>query len=66
MSRSPSRSRRPLSSTSDATRRTAQAAADKKAELREQLRALEAQIHERQDRLEERARKEGALPGWLR
>lgn len=34
--------------------------------LREQLAALEKEIREREDRLEDRARKEGALPGWLR
>ena len=65
-SRSGSGSRRSPSSTSETARKAAQAAADKKATLREQLRALETQIRERQDRLEERARKEGALPGWLR
>ena len=34
--------------------------------LREQFAAVEKEIREREDRLEDRARREGALPGWLR
>lgn len=39
---------------------------DRTAALREQLRALADQIRDREASLEERARREGALPGWLR
>ncbi|HET7292231.1 MAG TPA: hypothetical protein VFM88_07395 [Vicinamibacteria bacterium] len=35
-------------------------------EWRRELREAEAEIREHQDRLEERARREGAMPGWLR
>ena len=34
--------------------------------LRRKLAALESRIREAEDRLEERARRAGALPGWLR
>jgi hypothetical protein len=34
--------------------------------LQRQLEMLEARIREAEDRLEERARRAGALPGWLR
>ncbi len=34
--------------------------------LRRKLAALEARIRDAEDRLEERARRAGALPGWLR
>jgi len=34
--------------------------------LQRRLAALEARIHEAEDRFEERARRAGALPGWLR
>ena len=34
--------------------------------MRERLRMIEDQIREREARFEERARREGALPGWLR
>lgn len=36
------------------------------AELESDLRALEQQIRAREEELEERARRAGALPGWLR
>jgi hypothetical protein len=39
---------------------------DPTAALREQLHTLEEEIRDREARLEERARREGALPGWLR
>jgi hypothetical protein len=45
---------------------TARAESDRTAALRDQLRALEDQIRDREARFEERARREGALPGWLR
>jgi hypothetical protein len=35
-------------------------------EWRRELQEVEAEIRERQERLEERARRDGALPGWLR
>lgn len=35
-------------------------------EWRRELRETEADIRELEDRLEERARRDGALPGWLR
>jgi hypothetical protein len=34
--------------------------------MRERLRMIEDQIRAREARFEERARREGALPGWLR
>jgi chromosome segregation ATPase len=34
--------------------------------LERRLHAIEAEVRERQDALEERARRAGALPGWLR
>jgi hypothetical protein len=42
------------------------AAADPTPALKVRLATLEAEIRDRRDRLEERARREGALPGWLR
>ncbi len=42
------------------------AESDRTAALRDELRALQDQIRDREARLEERARREGALPGWLR
>jgi hypothetical protein len=55
-------------STTGATATTAATTteADRTAALRAQLQALQEQIREREARLEERARREGALPGWLR
>lgn len=35
-------------------------------EWRRELKEAEADVREHQDRLEERARRDGALPGWLR
>lgn len=35
-------------------------------EWRRELKEAEAEIREHQDRLEDRARREGAMPGWLR
>jgi hypothetical protein len=35
-------------------------------EWRRELKEAEAEIREHQDRLEERARRDGAMPGWLR
>jgi hypothetical protein len=34
--------------------------------LKARLAAIESEIRDREDRFEERARREGALPGWLR
>jgi predicted RNase H-like nuclease (RuvC/YqgF family) len=34
--------------------------------LQDQLRRLDQELREREARLEERARREGALPGWIR
>ena len=36
------------------------------AEFQERLRQIEVDAREREARLEERARREGALPGWIR
>jgi hypothetical protein len=41
-------------------------ASDPTPALKARLTALEAEIRDRQDRFDERARREGALPGWLR
>jgi hypothetical protein len=46
--------------------RTAGTASDPTPALKARLTALEAEIRERQERFDERARREGALPGWLR
>jgi hypothetical protein len=46
--------------------RAGAASSDPTPALRARLAALEAEIRERRDRFEERARREGALPGWLR
>lgn len=35
-------------------------------EWRRELQEVEAEVRDHQERLEERARKDGALPGWLR
>jgi hypothetical protein len=35
-------------------------------EWRRELKEAEAELREHQDRLEERARRDGAMPGWLR
>jgi hypothetical protein len=42
------------------------ATADPVPGLQEQLREVEQEIREREDSLEDRARREGAMPGWLR
>jgi hypothetical protein len=34
--------------------------------MRRQLAAMEARVRDEETRFEERARREGALPGWLR
>jgi TolA-binding protein len=39
---------------------------DTTAGVRQRIEAIEAEIRDREDRFEERARREGALPGWLR
>ena len=49
------------------TRRSPTAAAPDSTEvLRRRLGSLEEEIRDRESRFEERARREGALPGWLR
>jgi len=47
-------------------RRSPTAAPDSTEVLRRRLLSLEAEIRDRESRFEERARREGALPGWLR
>ncbi len=41
-------------------------ASDPTPALEARLAAIEAEMRDRQDRFDERARREGALPGWLR
>jgi hypothetical protein len=50
---------------SQGRRRTA-SVSDPAPALTARLTAIEAEIRDREDRFEERARREGALPGWLR
>jgi septal ring factor EnvC (AmiA/AmiB activator) len=52
--------------TNATARRKPTATVDTTPGLRQRLEAIEAEIREREAQFEERARREGALPGWLR
>ena len=58
--------RRQRETRATARRKPATTSVDTTIGLRQRLEAIEAEIREREARFEERARREGALPGWLR